>query len=295
LTQLGILLAICCALVANLAFFYKQRGAKLAPAVCARRPLHSARALFGSRWFMLGMLVAAAAWLLHVAAMAFAPLTTVQVVLAGGIVLVGVMADRCFGIRVARRQWLGLALTAGGLAAFALTVPGGGGARSSFSPGGMIAFEAVLCGLGAALLVGPSAGAPRAHHGTMLGAATGILFGVSDVSLKALTGIGGAHGPLGILLSPWLAVTVLASIVAFFACAKSLQDGEAVPVIAITSATANISAIAGGFLVFGDPLPTGALGIVAQALGVLAVVFAAALMPSIRPATAGAPLAAARG
>jgi hypothetical protein len=114
----------------------------------------------------------------------------------------------------------------------------------------------------------------------MLGAASGILFGVSDVSIKALTGIAGAHGALGLLLSPWLAVTLLASVVAFFASAKSLQDGDAVPVIAITSATANISAIAGGFLVFGDPLPSGALGITVQAIGVLAIVLAAALMPS---------------
>jgi hypothetical protein len=150
----------------------------------------------------------------------------------------------------------------------------------------MIVFETALCGLGAALIAGPRAGAPRQHHGTMLGAATGILFGVSDVSLKALTGIAGAHGPLGVLISPWLALTVLASIVAFFACAKSLQEGEAVPVIAITSATANLSAIAGGFLVFGDPLPSGAVGLVAQGLGVLAVLLAAALMPSLRAAAA---------
>jgi drug/metabolite transporter (DMT)-like permease len=280
--QVGISLAVCCALVTNLAFFYKQRGARMAPAVDASRPLRSARELFASRWFSLGMGVALAAWLLHVAAMSLAPLTIVQVVLAAGIVLIGVMADRFFGFTVGRREWAGLALTAAGLAAFALTAPGGGGAHSSFSPSAMIAFEAVLCGVGAGLIAGPSAGAPRQHHGTMLGAATGILFGVSDVSLKALTGIVGAHGPLGVITSPWLAITLIASVVAFFASAKSLQDGEAVPVIAITSATANISAIAGGFLVFGDPLPSGALGICVQAVGVLLVILAAAVMPSLR-------------
>jgi drug/metabolite transporter (DMT)-like permease len=282
MTIIGILFAVLCALITNLAFFFKQRGARLAPAVRPSSPVQSARELFRSRWFAIGMLVAAGAWILHVAAMAFAPLALVQIVLAGGIVLVGVMADRFFGFRVNRRQWLGLGLTALGLAAFALTVPGGGGPHSSFSPSAMISFEAVLCCVGAVLIVGPSAGAPREHHGTMLGAATGILFGVSDVSIKALTGIAGAHGVLGLLLSPWLAVTLIASIVAFFASAKSLQDGEAVPVIAITSATANISAIAGGFFVFGQALPSGALGITAQALGILAVVCAAALMPSFR-------------
>jgi hypothetical protein len=290
--QLGIVFALCCAIVSNLAFFCKQRGARSAPPVRASHPLRSGRALFRVRWFAIGMAVAAVAWMLHVAAMALAPLSVVQVVLAGGIVLIGVMADRVFGFPVGRRQWLGLALTASGLVAFALTVPTVHGAHSTFSPAAMIAFEAGLCAVGALLIVGPRAGAPREHHGTMLGAASGILFGVSDVSIKALTGIVGAHGVFAIA-SPWLAVTLLASFVAFFASAKSFQDGDAVPVIAITSATANISAIAGGILVFGDPMPGGALGIVAQSLGLIAIMFAAALMPSLGArTTAGAGVAA---
>jgi hypothetical protein len=290
--QLGIVFALCCAIVSNLAFFCKQRGARSAPPVRASHPLRSGRALFRVRWFAIGMAVAAVAWMLHVAAMALAPLSVVQVVLAGGIVLIGVMADRVFGFPVGRRQWLGLALTASGLVAFALTVPTVHGAHSTFSPAAMIAFETGLCAVGALLIVGPRAGAPREHHGTMLGAASGILFGVSDVSIKALTGIVGAHGVFAIA-SPWLAVTLLASFVAVFASAKSFQDGDAVPVIAITSATANISAIAGGILVFGDPMPGGALGIVAQSLGLIAIMFAAALMPSLGARqTAGAGIAA---
>jgi len=111
----------------------------------------------------------------------------------------------------------------------------------------------------------------------MLGAAAGILFGVSDVAIKALTGMG---GPLEILLSPWLAVCVLASVVAFYASARSLQDGDAVPVIAITGTAANISCIAGGIIVFGDPMPSDALGIAIQASAFVMVIVASALMPA---------------
>src|ERR1019366_4892688 len=93
------------------------------------------------------------------------------------------------------------------------------------------------------------------------------------------------------LLSPWLALPLLASGVAFFAAAKSFQEGDAVPVIAITSAAANISSIAGGILVFGDPTPAGPFGLVAQGLGLVAILVAAALMPSFsaRHAVAAAP------
>jgi hypothetical protein len=118
------------------------------------------------------------------------------------------------------------------------------------------------------------------HHGIMLGAAAGILFGVSDTAIKALTGITGAHGLLGLALSPWLAVAVLASIVAFYASARGLQDGDAVPVIAVTGTAANIAGIAGGIVVFGDPMAGSPTGVVLQALAFVLVIVASALMPA---------------
>ena len=127
----------------------------------------------------------------------------------------------------------------------------------------MISFEAGMLAIGALLITGPRLGAPDHHHGVMLGAAAGVLFGVSDVAIKALTGIG-RRGILAILLSPWLAVTIVASVVAFYASARGLQDGEAVPVIASTSTAANVSTIMGGIIVFGDPMPGDMLGIASR-------------------------------
>jgi drug/metabolite transporter (DMT)-like permease len=278
--ELGILLALACAFVANLAFFYKHRGANSVAKVELRHPLRSARALFSSRWFAFGMLVAAASWGLHVAALALAPMSVVQVALASGVVLIAVMADRMFGFNVGPRQWTGLCLMAAGLVLLGVTLPSMHGAHSHFSDPAMISFEAGLFGLGGLLIMGPRMGGPVEHHGMMLGAAAGVLFGVSDTSIKALTGIIGAHGPLAVVLSPWLAVAVAASIVAFYASARGLQDGDAVPVIAVTGTAANISGIAGGILVFGDPLPGSALGIVLQSLAFVLVLVAAALMPA---------------
>jgi len=277
--QLGILFALLCAFASNLGFFYKHRGAREACPVDIRHPLRSAASLWSSRWFAVGMLVAIGAWVLHVAAMALAPLSVVQVVLAGGVVLIAVMAERMFGLPVGRRQWLGLAFMCAGLVLLAVTAPTTHGAHSSFSIPAMVAFEGGLFGLGGLLIMGPRTGAPVEHHGVMLGAAAGILFGVSDVSIKALTGLVG-HGGVLALVSPWFLVAVAASIIAFYASARGFQDGEAVPVIAVTGTAANIAAVAGGILVFGDPLPASVLGIVAQALGLVMVLVAAALTPA---------------
>jgi drug/metabolite transporter (DMT)-like permease len=286
--NLGILLALACAVASQLGFLYKHRGANAAPRVEFAHPLRTFLSLFSSRWFAIGMAVATGAWAFHVAALAFAPLSVVQAVLSTGVVILAVLAERLFGFEVGPRQWLGVGMTAAGLFLLVITLPAQSGAHSSYSVAGMIGFESAMVAIGALLITGRRLGAPDHHHGVMLGAAAGVLFGVSDVAIKALTGIAG-DGVLGVVLSPWMAVAVLASIVAFYASARGLQDGEAVPVIASTSTAANISCIMGGILVFGDPLPGHTLGIVVQVLAFAMVVVAALLTPPpLRAAAAAA-------
>jgi len=288
----GILLALACALTTNVGFLYKHRGACAAPPVDMKHPLRTGRSLFASRLFAIGMLIAAGAWLFHVAAMAVAPMSLVQSVLAGGIVLLAVMAERVLGVKIGPRQWFGLGMTALGLMLLGVTLPAAHGAHSQFSVPGMIAFEGALIAAGSLLIIGPRIGAPSEHHGFMLGAAAGILFGVSDVSIKALSGMVAASGPLG-LLTPWTLVTIAASVAAFYASAKGFQDGEAVPVIAVTSTAANVAGIVGGIIVFGDPLAGSPVLLVVQCLAFALVLVAAWLMPAPARATGAAGPAAA--
>ena len=278
--QLGIALALGCALATQLAYLYRHRGANAAPAVDLRHPLRSGRALFASKWFAIGMLVAFGAWLLHVAALVFAPLSVVQAVLSTGVVMLAVLAQRLFGVTVARRQWIGVGMTAIGLLLLIVTLPAGNADHHAFSLAGMAAFEGILLALGILLITGPRMGAPDHHHGVMLGAAAGVLIGVSDVALKALTG---ADSINSLLLSPWLPLAGVASVLAFYASARGMQQGEAVPVIAATSTAANVSCIVGGIVVFGDPLRGDPLGIVVQITAFALVALAALLTPAPEP------------
>jgi drug/metabolite transporter (DMT)-like permease len=281
----GILLALGCALATNIGFLYKHRGACAAPDVDMRRPVRSARLLFASPLFAIGMLIASGAWIFHVAALSMASLSIVQSVLAAGVVLLAVMAERIFGMQIGRRQWVGLGLTAVGLMLLGLTLPASHGTGSRFSTSGMISFEAGLIVAGTLLIMGPRIGAPREHHGFMLGAAAGILFGVSDIAIKAMSGLVGTSGIAGIL-SPWLLICAIASVAAFFASAKGLQDGQPIPVIAVTSTAANVSGIVGGIIVFGDPLAGNPVSLVVQCLAFVLVLLAAWLMPApVRVAT----------
>ena len=115
------------------------------------------------------------------------------------------------------------------------------------------------------------------RHGVLFGLAGGLLIGVSDVALKALAGT--VPGDVLSIVSPWTLTALLASVLAFFAIARGLQVGNAISVIALSSIAANVVAILGGVLVFGDPMGSGAVEIVARSLAFAAVIAAAALMP----------------
>ncbi len=206
--------------------------------------------LFSSPIYSLGILIALGSWGLHVAALSLAPISLVQSVIAGGLVLVTVVADRLFGIEVTRREWIGVALTAAGLAFLAATLAGDGrSAQSHYDPGTLAIFLGSVGGVGLLLSL-------RSRSASTLAVSAGLLWAASDTSIKALSSHLHKLGP-GCSIHPLAFVILVASLVGLLISARSLQLGEAIPVIAVTSAAANLITIAAGPIVFSEPLPSG--------------------------------------
>ncbi|HEY3193419.1 MAG TPA: hypothetical protein VGJ61_11580 [Solirubrobacterales bacterium] len=286
MSEIGLILALGCALISGVALLCKHRGAVDAPDVAMRSPLRSASALFRSKWWVIGFGLAFLAWCLHVAALSMAPLSLVQAVIAGGLALLAVPARHWFGISLGRRDLFGLALCASGLAFLALTAghgrPGGG-----FTGSTMIAYEGGVLAFGGLLMLASAHQRLRGRGWLLLAAAAGTSLGVSDVALKALAEtVPGS--PLGVI-SPWTVVAILGGICAFLALARGLQLGEAVGVIVAFTAVATLAAIAGGILVFGDPLGSDPLAVVTRSTAFLAVIGAAALLPMVPKGSLAAP------
>jgi hypothetical protein len=286
--EVGLLLALACALATNAGFLCKHRGAVAAPSVDVRHPLQSAVGLFASKWWSIGFGVAVFAWALHVGALAFAPLSVVQAVICGSFIVLAVLGQRFFGLEVGHREWWGLALAGAGLGFLALTAEAGShGSHSAYSLSAMIAFESGMVGFGTLLLLSHKVGGVRLQNGMLLGAAAGTLFGVSDVAIKALVGTVPADAMS--IISPWSAAALFASILAFYASARALQIAAPIAVIALTSVAANVSAILGGIMVFGDPVGDSAAKVVARGAAFALVIGAAALTPGPLRSKAGAP------
>ncbi len=268
--QLGLLCAVLTALGSIVGFFLKHKGALKAPLVDARRPIHSTIQLFKSPIYTLGCVVATTSWGFHVAALALAPISVVQSVIAGGLVLVTVVADRFFGHHVTRREWIGVALTAAGLAFLAATLEGTTDeAHSNYDAW---VFGVVLVGTTLAALI---LTARSGTNGPALAVSAGLLWAGSDITIKAVTG----HSAVDVLSVAFAVIIVVWSLVALLISAKSLQLGPVVPVIALTSATANVITIAAGPVIFQEPLPDDTGALVLRLAAFALVITAAAMTP----------------
>jgi drug/metabolite transporter (DMT)-like permease len=286
--EVGIALALVAALMTNLASLLKHRGCHQAAPIRIRQPLQSARALAGSRWFAAGWGLAAIAWLIHVAALSMAPISLVQAVLAGGAVMLAVMSQRLFGHPVERRQWLALFLGGGGLALLAVTLPQLRGSDSAFSAGAILGFEGGLALIASGLALGHRSERLAERRGVLLAALAGTLIAFAGIAIKGLFGVGEVSIAL---IAPWIAIVVVCGILAQYTTVAALQGGQAIETIGIIGLVANASQIAGGVLVFGDPLSANPLGVALQATAFAMVCASALLLPArsgaaLRPALA---------
>jgi drug/metabolite transporter (DMT)-like permease len=275
--QLGIALALLAALMTNLASLLKHRGCHRAEPISIRRPLRSARGLAESRWFAAGWGLAALAWLVHVAALSMAPISLVQAMLAGGAVTLAIVAQRVFGHPIERQQWLALLLGGSGLALLALTLPALHGSDSRFSAGAILGFEGGLALLASGLALGHRSPRLAARRGVLLAVLAGILIAFAGIAIKGLFGAGGISIAV---IAPWIALTVLCGALAQYATVAALQGGQAVETIGLIGLVANATQIAGGVLVFGDPLSADPIGLSLQVTAFAMVCASALLLPS---------------
>src|SRR4051812_28015315 len=201
--ELGLLMALVTALMSVLGFFLKHRGAVAAPAVELRRPLASTVALFRSPVYTVGCIVATTSWGFHVAALSLAPISVVQSVIAGGLVLVTVVGDRVFGQSVTRREWIGVALTAFGLAFLAATLEGTTDSAHADYDSFALYGTLLVTTVGALVLA-----ARNSASGPALAVSAGLLWAGSDITIKATSGKADSLGLL-ILVHPFAFIILI--------------------------------------------------------------------------------------
>jgi hypothetical protein len=268
-TATAFALAAASALALNWAYFTQHQQASRLPPLSVSRPIRSLLLLFSDRRWLAGFTIGIGGWVLYVAALSLGTLSLVQAASAGGIGILALLVWRLGGVRLSGREWSGVGLAIAGLVLLAVSLAGSRTTHpfaAHASWGGVAAWMAVS-GFLAAAFAGPLS--RLLAGGAGLGIAAGLCYAAGDVGTKAAV----AGGARLLFAAPVLAAHGLG----FVFLQLGFQRGGALTTAGVATLFTNAVPIAAGMVLFGDGLPSGALG-VARVLSFAAVVAGAALL-----------------
>jgi drug/metabolite transporter (DMT)-like permease len=247
---LAILLTFVSAVAINWAWLREHDAASALPPLSIRRPRESLRSLLTDRHWMTGFAAETAGFVCYVGALALAPLALVQSLSAGGIGILAFLSSRVAGVKLARRELLGVVIAATGLAFLGISLAGATGQGDEGVWGGILIWVVASAGLAVvAIRYGPRLlGAAGAH-----GMAAGILLAAGDVVTKAVV-----TGGVRLLFIPAM---ILAYSFGTIVLQLGFQKGAALTTAGVATLFTNALPIIAGTTLYDEPFPNGELGV----------------------------------
>jgi hypothetical protein len=279
-TAIALVLALASTSLVNLAYLREHQAVGALPALSPRRPAHSLRLLLGSPRWLQGFAMETGGFLLYVAALALAPLALVQSVCAGGVGILALASARAARRRVSGREALGAGAAVAGLLLLSLSLIGGDYSGSPAPLTGSGLWLGVILALATLVFLARR----RLGAAVACGVSGGLFFSCGDIAMKVAT-----QG--GVRLA-FACVAVPSYVLGTSTLQIGYQAGGALTVAGIATLLTNALPIAAGPLLFGETLPSGALGVL-RVLAFATVVAGAALLARPQPTPAERTMSAA--
>src|SRR6516162_5657965 len=283
-TAIALVLALASTLLVNLAYLREHQAVGALPALSLRRPAHSLRLLLGSTAWLVGFGMETVGFTLYVAALALAPLALVQSVSAGGLGILAFASARAERRRVSGREALGAGVAVLGLLFLSVSLIGGDYSASPASLTGGGLWLGVTLALATLVFLG------RRWLGAAMacGVSGGLFFSCGDIAMKVAT--------QGGVRFAFACVAVPSYVLGTSTLQIGYQAGGALTVAGIATLLTNALPIAAGPLLFGETIPSGALGVL-RVLAFATVVAGASLLARPRPSdeNSSSAISAARG
>lgn len=273
---LALLLALASTTLVSLAYLREQAAVQDLPPLSLAHPATSLRRLLTNRPWLLGFFMEGGGFAMYVAALTLGPLALVQSVAAGGVGVLAVGSARLSRRRLTRRERMGAGVAVAGLLLLSLSLTAGG---TQSHAGSVVAIAAWLGGTAGLAALMYAVGQRVAGTAAAYAIAGGLLFSCGDISVKAATGGGVRLAFAGMAIVGYVLGTSVLQI--------GYQHGAALTIAGIAQLLTNALPIAAGPVLFGEPLPSGGLGVLrvlAFALVVAgAVVLARPEAPPVSP------------
>ncbi len=252
----------------SVGLYYMKREAEGLPPIRGGLSAKAWAAFARNRWWVFGVALQTFAYGVYILALRWAPLSIVHTAMDGGIAVFVLMAVIGLGERLRGVEWVGVVAVTIGLVLLGSTLEEHASAPAA---GLSITFFSVLS-IGISVFAVWGDRRPRREIGWAV--AAGVLLGLAGLFAKQLSAVDSfaeaLAGPL------W--TTLLTNAAGFAAMQATLQGGRGVVVVPIFSVISNIVPIAGGAMVFGEPLiGSGRFGFVRPVSMLLALTGAALL------------------
>jgi drug/metabolite transporter (DMT)-like permease len=246
----AILLTAASALLINWAWIREHDAASALPPLSVRRPRESLRILLTDRSWLTGFLTETGGFLCYVGALALAPLALVQSLSAGGIAILAFLSSRLAGVKLARREFLGVLIAVIGLVFLGISLAGATGEGDEGEWAGLLIWlgaSALLAGV--AVRYGRRVLGVAAAHGM----AAGILLAAGDVVTKAVVTGGSRMVFIPVMIVCYTFGTIVLQL--------GFQKGAALTTAGVATLFTNALPIIAGTTLYDEPFPNGELGV----------------------------------
>jgi drug/metabolite transporter (DMT)-like permease len=263
---LAVMVALAATTAYHLGLVLEKRALRRLPPVDARHALRLLRVLLSAPAWLAGFALMLCGFGLQVVALTLAPVSVVQPVLGSGIVVLLVLSRLMLRERLGRVELACVLAMAGAIVAIALSAVGSAGRVGHQASGAaIVAVAAPTCLI--AIVLGASALRPAAsgkHRQPSIGVsyavASGLLYGVATLAIKAMSGLlAGHHDGLRLIgalaASAYPYVTVGCSAAGLLIFQTGLQRCRVSIVGPVSNITGSVFFIVAGSWLFGERLP----------------------------------------
>ena len=303
---LAVLVALLATTAYHLGLILEKRALARLPTIDARHALRLLRVLLTAPAWLAGFCLMLCGFALQVVALTLAPVSVVQPVLGSGVVILLVLSRVVLHETLKRLELACVLAMAGAIVVIALSATGAAGHVGHEANGLLLAavalpVTAIAVVLGAnAMRSGPSGRHRMPSIGVSYAVASGLLYGVATLAIKAMSGTLAQHGRvdasllLAVALSPYPYVTVGCSALGMLVFQTGLQRCRVSIVGPVSNITGSVFFLVAGTWLFGERLPADPARLALRLAGI-ALAGAVVVVLSRRPPTQEAEDVAAAG
>ncbi|WKX69284.1 DMT family transporter [Streptomyces sp. XD-27] len=289
------------ALLANVlystGFVLEKRALSGLPPLSVTSPARLVRLVLGSPLWIGGALALALGFGAQLVVYRTLPIAAAQGLFVSGLVLLLMLSSAVLGERTSGRERRSIVVILGALVMVVASLRGGGESISHSAPAAvLLAVCAPSLAAGLWLYGAAERRARRRHRlptsGVAYGVAIGLLYGVSSLAIKGVSGALATHGPgaapARLALTPYPYLLLITGVGGLVLSQTALQRCRASLIVPVCTTITCVFTVACGTVVFGEPLPDEPLRLALRLGGTALAVIVLLTLPRHSPEPAAA-------